>query len=157
MFGLASHWLTSSVSNLCKWVEVTVNEPTLPSLGFNHALKATQTIRINKKITVRGGGHCGKGGGDGGCVKCWRWWWWFRKHLGVCVPHPLGQLIIICRPATALSQPAPSASYLFVSLNRKNLFSVRTQVSLAWCSIYGRLAFLWIELLLKVNPVVCHW
>ena len=129
MFGLASHWLTSSVSNLCKWVEVTGNEPALPSLGFNHALKATQTIRINKKISVRGGGHCGKGGGDGGgdggggdggggdggCVKCWRWWWWFRKHLGVCVPHPLGQLIIICRPATALSQPAPSASYLFVS------------------------------------------
>ena len=52
MFGLASHWLTSSVSNLCKWVEVTGNEPTLPSLGFNHALKATQTIRINKKMKV---------------------------------------------------------------------------------------------------------
>ena len=68
MFGLASHWLTSSVSNLCKWVEVTGNEPALPSLGFNHALKATQTIRINKKISVRGGGHFGKGDGDVGVV-----------------------------------------------------------------------------------------
>ena len=51
------------------------------------------------------------------CCEWWWWWWWFRKHLGVCAPPPLGQLIIICRPATALSQPALSAStYLFLSL-----------------------------------------
>ena len=58
-----------------------------------------------------GDGDAGGDGGDSGDGD---------DDLGstwACVlPPPLGQLIIICSPPTALSQPALSASYLFASL-----------------------------------------